>query len=128
VARSIHQAAECVGCAHRHVHHDSRGLASGQEVAVRHGDGDAFVWRDEKFRNRYALLPRMHEGLDDRGEIRAGVGERAVDAARMQGLQEVEGNAVTGFFHSRRGWTKWLTTAWVPGVSRFLMRAWTRAS
>ena len=56
--------------------------------AMRHGDRQVFVGNDQRLRHLGVGLFRAREGLDDRREIGAGIGEKVVGAVIGERAQE----------------------------------------
>ena len=73
------------------VHHHRLRAAGDHGVAVRHADGGVLVRHHHRARHRAVGAGGAGEGLDDRGEIGAGVDEQVVDAVRRQRVQVVLG-------------------------------------
>jgi hypothetical protein len=80
-ARRVEDAAERVGGADADMHHDRRHPPRGRGIAVRHRHREVLVRREERLRRRQPGVRRLGVGLDDRGEIGAGIGEQIFDAA-----------------------------------------------
>ena len=78
--RGIHDAAERIGGADIHMHHDELRPAGLQIIAERHRDGDILVRHGHRLRHPPSCRLRLGEGLDQRREIGAGIGEEIVDA------------------------------------------------
>ena len=55
---------------------------------MRHGDCRRLVRHQDRPRHRSAALAGAGEALDDRGEIRAGIGEEILDPVRAKPLQQ----------------------------------------
>ncbi len=93
LARGVEQAAQGVGGAQTHVHHDRLHAARDHRIAVGHADGDVLVRHEQGRGHPRAARGRARIGFDDRREIGAGVAEQVVDAARGEQLQVGIGDA-----------------------------------
>ena len=77
--RGIHDAAERIGSADIHMHHDELRPACLQIIAERHRDGDILMRHGHRLRHPPTCRLRLGESLDQRREIGAGIGEEIID-------------------------------------------------
>ena len=92
--RGIDDAAEGIGGADDHVHHHRLRPPRDHGIAVGHRHRRHLVGHGDRPRQGLTLGPALGIGLDDRREVRAGIGEEVLDAARCQQLEVCLGGAL----------------------------------
>ena len=100
VARGVHQAADRVRGADRHVHHHRRRLAGDPVIAVRHRHRDVLVGNRDDARIFAVGAGIARQRFDDRREIGAGIGHHVIDPALGEaGEERLGGDAGCGVGH-----------------------------
>ena len=100
VARGVHDPADRIGGADRHMHHHDGGLAADAVIAVRHRHRDVLMGHGDDARIFPVGAGVARQRLDDRREIGAGIGEHVFDPAIGQAGEEgLGGHAGGGVGH-----------------------------
>ncbi len=81
VAGGVHQPVDRVAGTDGDVDHDGRRLSGNLVVAVRHGHRDVLMGHGDDARKLAAPIGVHGKRLDERREIRTGIGENVLDAA-----------------------------------------------
>ncbi len=88
VAARVHEGVERIAGARGGVDHHRLGMSIHHVDPVRHRHRGVLVRDHHRLRNGGTLLLTAREGLDDRREVGAGIGEEVVDAVRLEGAQQ----------------------------------------